>query len=60
MFWHGRSSTEICSSLSTLATQAPSGSPPAPLPDARGCRSRQERYCDKRVGGLGLEQGIGG
>jgi D-alanine transfer protein len=32
MFWHGRSSAEIRSSLSTLATQAPSGSPP---PDRR-------------------------
>ena len=28
MFWHGRSSTEIRSSLSTLATQVPSGSLP--------------------------------
>ena len=29
MFWHGRSSAEIRSALSTLAEQAPSGSPPA-------------------------------
>jgi poly-D-alanine transfer protein DltD len=29
MFWHGRSSAEIRSALSTLAEEAPSGSPPA-------------------------------
>ena len=29
MFWHGRSSAEIRSSLSTLAKKAPSGSPPS-------------------------------
>ena len=31
MFWHGRSTAEIRSSLSTLAKKAPSGSPPSDL-----------------------------
>ena len=45
MFWHGLSTAEIRSSLSTLAKKAPSGSPPSDLGSGVGdlLRGRQPR-----------------